>query len=358
MRGRGDVALLAAGSIVLVLLALASESTTPRADRTTYSTYDSGRSGYRAIYETLRGAGVSVRRFERQLALLDPDVRTLVISGYEDDPDAKPLSRGDADRLARFVNGGGRLVVLDDDFAGKLDVTPGVGSSHPIRARAAVALAHTRYTAGVERVGAPMESAFEFARWPGAVPLLANDAGVVAVAYGRGKGEVIAITAPALLDNADLLARDNLAFAYDSLAGHGPVAFDEYVHGYDRNATFWQVLPAPVRAAAWIVAAIVVLALIGANVPFAPPIPPESGDARDSAPFVEAMGALMRRTHAAGPLIAAFAADAARIARGRRTTPGMAAALSELERLSGASPRDADLLRAAVLDYRIRKDLS
>lgn len=356
MKGRADVALLAAGLIVLALLAFGRESATQGGGASTYSTYDAGHSGYRALYETLGRAGLSVRRFERRLPLLDPGVTTLVISGYENDPDAKPLSSDDAQQLARFVNDGGRLVVLDDEFAGRLDATPGVGSSHTVSARSAVALARTRYTAGVERVGAPIEAAFGFVRWPRAIPLLANEQGVVAVAYRHGKGEVVAITAPELFGNAQLLRDDNLAFAYDVLAGHGPVAFDEYVHGYDRDATLWQVLPPAVRAAAWIVAAVVVLALIGANVPFAPPIPPERADARDSAPFVDAMAALMRRAHAAAPLTAAFAADAARIVRGRRATPGILAALSELERLSRSSPRDADVLRAAVLDYRIRKE--
>ena len=358
MKRRTEVGVLVAGLIVLALLAAGRETAVQRGGRSTYSTYDTGPSGYRALYETLRQAGLPIRRFERTLPLLDPDVGTLVISGYEDDPGAKPLTHADADRLARFVNGGGRLVVLDDDFAGKRDVTPGVAVSHPVAARVALALTRGRFTAGVERVDAPIDAAFAFARWPGAVPLLANGRGVVAVAYPHGKGEVVAITAPALFGNAHLLRDDNLAFAYDVLAGHGPAAFDEYVHGYDRDATFWQVLPPAVHAAAWIVAAIVVLALIGANVPFAPPIPPEPADARDSAAFVDAMAALMRRARAAGALTAAFAADAQRRARGRATGPADADALAELERLSQMPPSDADLLRAAVIGHRFRKEFS
>ena len=126
------------------------------------------------------------------------------------------------------------------------------------------------------------------------MPLLADDRGMVAD-LSLGKGEVVAITVPTLFSNAHLLDADNLAFAYDVVAGHGPVAFDEYVHGYDDDVTLWQALPQPVRAAAWVVAAIVGLALIGANVPFAPPIPAEPPDERDSSAYVDAMAALLRR---------------------------------------------------------------
>lgn len=359
MKRRLDVALLVAGFIVLALLAMGQQTVALRGgQRSNYSTYDSGPNGYRALYQTLQRAGVPVGRFERALPLLDSGVKTLVISAYEDDPGANPLARADADGLERFVVGGGRLVVLDDDFAGKRDFTPGVGTSHQIAAADALALARTPLTAGVERVRAPMEAAFAFAHWRGAVPLLANERGVVAVTYRHGKGEVVAITAPALFSNARLLNDDNLSFAYDVLSGGGQVGFDEYVHGYDRDATFWQVLPPAVHAATWIVVAIVALATIGANVPFAPPIPPDRDDARDSAAFVDAMAVLMRRARATGATIAVFAADAARRTRGRRPVAANLEALAELERLGREPPSEPNVLRAATIDYRLRKELS
>lgn len=359
MKRRLDLALLIGGAVVLAVLALGRDTVTASgAARSTYSTYDTGPNGYRAFYETLRRAGVPVRRFERALPLLDSDVRTLVLAAYEDDPAAKPLAREDAEDLARFVDAGGRLVVLDGDFAGKRDFTPGVGSSHPATAAGALALVRGRYTAGVDRVRAPIEAVFGFERWPGATPLLANDRGVVAVAYRHNKGEVVAITAPALFGNAHLLDEDNLSFAYDAVSGHGAVAFDEYVHGYDRDETFWHALPPAVHAATWVVAAIVVLALIGANVPFAPPIPLEAPDARDTTAFVDAMASLMRRARAGAAVTGAFAADAARRSRGRRATPADVEELAELDRLARAAPSDANLVRAAIIDHRFRKESS
>ena len=46
--------------------------------------------------------------------------------------------------------------------------------------------------------------------------------GIVAVCVSLGRGEVIAITAPALFGNAQLRNADNLRFAYNVIAGHGP----------------------------------------------------------------------------------------------------------------------------------------
>jgi hypothetical protein len=355
---RTEFAVLIAGLLLLAVVAYGRQTAVSSAQaRSVYSTFDSGPNGYRALYATLRRAGVPVRQFGRTLGLLDSGVSTLVISSYEDDPARRGLDPADAARLKRFVSRGGRLVVLDTDFAGTRDFTPGVGTSRPVTANAAIALTSNRYTAGVTQVRGPIDAAFPFAAWRGAVPLLANDRGVVATVYRLGKGEVVAISAPPLFGNAHLLDADNLAFAYDVVAGHGPIAFDEYVHGYDDDAGFWQVLPQPVRIAAWIVGAIVLLGLVGANVPFAPPIAADAPDERNSAAFVDAMGALLRRARAAGAVIAAFAADAARRTRGRTSTPGVSNALAELERLRAVRPpSDAAVLRAAILDFRLRKD--
>ena len=83
---------------------------------------------------------------------------------------------------------------------------------------------------------------------PRGIPLLANAKGMVAVWYRYGRGEVIAVTAPRLFGNQQLRNADNLRFAYNVIAGHGAVAFDEYAHGYGESPTMWGVLPAPVRA--------------------------------------------------------------------------------------------------------------
>jgi len=348
--------LIACAAAAIAALAIGRQTVLATRPPSISSSYDAGPNGYRALYEVARRAGLRVSRFERPAGLLDTTaIGTLVFSTPAGDPSPQIPTLADVDAVRRFVSAGGRLIALDDDFAGKQDVTPGVGTSHAIATQhEAIPLAHGAYTAGVAVVRAPIDAVFGFGAKNG-LPLLANDAGIVAMRYRLGKGEVIAVTAPALFSNANLASAQNARFAYDLLAGHGAIAFDEYVHGFSDEASFWSVLPPPVRAAIWIVAAIVLLGLAGANVRFAPQVALEPPDERDTTAYIDSMAALMRRARAARSSIGMFLADARRRRRGGE---GAARALAQLERLHAiATPSDAALLDAAVLDYRLRKDL-
>lgn len=295
MKLRLDVAALIVSVLLLALLSYERKVTIEGQRPSVASTYDSGRNGYRALYNVLRAAGLPLRRFERVIGVLDPSIKTLIVTGYEDDPSRKPFDPKDAAALRRFVERGGRLVAIDAGFAGPADVTPDAGTTRVANAGGAQVLARTAFTSGVQRVRGPIPAVFSFGQRR-AVPLLANDQGMVAISYRLGHGEVVAITAPALFSNAWLRDGDNLRFAYNVISGHGAAAFDEYVHGYDDDVTLWRVLPPSVHAAVWIVVALVGLALVGANVPFAPAHPGEPPEERDSSAYVAALAALMRRS--------------------------------------------------------------
>lgn len=302
MKLRLEWIVIGVGALVLATLGYARDAASKGPPPSIFSSYDTGANGYAAWYAIAQRAGLDVRRWELPMGLLDSSVGTLVLSGYENEMlsafagarPPNPMSAHDVDSLKRFVNDGGRLVVLDDDFAGKDDVTPGIGASVKKNAAGAAAIVSNAFTAGVRRVSAPIDAVFPFSERQG-IPLLASAPGVVAIAYRFGKGEVVAISAPKIFSNAQLAQYDNAAFAYDVLAGHGSVAFDEYVHGYDDSLSFWDALPAPVHAAIWIVLAILSVAVAGATIPFAPPVSTEKPDERSSSSYIDAIAALMRR---------------------------------------------------------------
>jgi hypothetical protein len=357
-RRRWEIAVLVIGLIVLALVAVGRQQAQYREPPSVYSTNDTGPNGYRALYEVLRAANVPATRFGRLLTLLDPKVRTLVITRFEDDPMAgeEPIDENDAKSLTRFVHDGGRLVAIDTDFAGKADLAPNVGTTVEVKdSSGAIALAKGPFTQGVRQIDGPVDAIFRFNATTG-VPLLANQRGVVATYSTYGKGEVIAISAPRLFSNAHLRDGDNAAFAYNAIAGHGPVAFDEYVHGYDDNLSMWSVLPRPMKIALYIVLGIVLLAVLGAAIPFAPTVPLEPPDERDSSAYLDAMAALLRRANAAREAIAQFAADGRKRVR-HVQTDRMKASIGELEVLETVPrPTGAQVVRAAALDYRLRKD--
>ncbi|MDQ2993012.1 MAG: hypothetical protein M3R30_09380, partial [Candidatus Eremiobacteraeota bacterium] len=271
-----------------------------------------------------------------------------------------PLNAHDVAVLRRFLHDGGRLVVLDDDFGGEGDAEIGLPGSHKVEHRAgAIALAGANEIPGVVSIAGSIPALFPLAI-PKATPLLASDGATVALAYPFGKGEVVAISAPALFGNSNLAKADNARFAYDLLAGRGRIAFDERPHGYAVDKSLWDALPQPTRWAFWIVCAVVGLALIGANVRFAPPIPLDPPDERDSSAYVRAMASLLRRAHSARAAIGTFYEDGQRRARRHPDLPPeSASAIDELARLHNISrPGDAVLIRAATIDARLRKDLT
>jgi hypothetical protein len=131
--------------------------------------------------------------------------------------------------------------------------------------------------------------------------------------------------------------------AYDVLAGHGMVAFDERLHGFGTDRTLWSVLPLPVRAAFWIVVVAVLIVLVDANIRFAPPVVREPPADRDSTAYIASMGALLRRARAGAAAIARFAKKAKDD--------------DELQDLAQvAHPSNAMVLRAAVLAAQHRKE--
>jgi hypothetical protein len=344
-----DTVALAVAGIVLVGLALGGHAKDAQTASTS-STYDAGRNGYRALYRVLQSAHVPVRQLRRPLTTVTSG-GTLVLSDNSGDPARIAFDRADRVVLSRFVSGGGRLVVLSSDFDGMRDVVPHLPETSEANVELAIASSALRIAAGVRIVDAPSEAAF--VRSAGAMPVLVSlDGDPVAIAYRIGKGSVIAVTSPESFGNERLAKRDNVRFAYAVLAGHGPVVFDEYAHGYNDDATFWQAIPIEIRWALAATTIIVLVGLIGANVRFAPPVPLDAPDERTSAAYVDAMASLLRRARARADALASLGRNVRRASRSTQRD----AAVRELDELLASTPSDAVLRRAAWLEFQVRKD--
>lgn len=276
---RGRTIELLAVIAVMAVLVALAVASAP-APPSTYSTYDTGRNGYRALFEVLRREGIPVTRLETPLGQLDPGTRVFAVT--------PPL--------------------------------PAFGTKLPIRYDAAD-------RARIERFLARGGTVLAFGAIDG---------------MHRAKG--LHVLDAAAYTNA-ALARDprKALQIYRLVAGRGPVAFDERVHGYDRTRSLWSVLPGPVRAACWLAVLAVLIALVDANVRFVPPVEIEPAIDRDSSDYIRSMARLLRRARAGGAAIARFAHAYPQDAELR--------ALAALTR-----PGEAAVLRAATIYSHRRKD--
>jgi hypothetical protein len=251
-----------------VLLVVASSSLgTPPSNR---STYDTGRSGYRALFGVLQREAIPVTRLETALGTRDPNVRVLALTapGYDG---------SDVRRLQNFMRNGGTVLEF-------LKI-PGLGPSRQLHR-------------------------FDGARFGNA----------------------------ALRDHPE-----RALTVYNAVAGKGLVAFDERPYGYDRTQSLWSVLPTPVHVAFFLAILAVVLALVDANVRFAPAIVREPPADRDSSDYLRSMASLLRRARAGRSAVERFA----------RAYPKS----SELAQLAAVTrPSDALVLRAATIYAALRKD--
>jgi len=210
----------------------------------THSTFDTGPNGYRALYDVLHAEAIPVSRLEAPLGTLDPAVRVLAVAAS-----------------IPQVGGVQPAVIYDPSDLKRL-------------------------TALTKRGG-------------------------TVIAFGR----IFGMKPSARVRFFDVQAYTNLVLSehpanaldvYRAVAGKGLVAFDEHQQGYDSTQSLWSVLPPPVHAAVVLAAIAVVLALIDANVRFAPPIARDPPADRDSSDYVRSMASLLRRAHAGQAAIERF----------------------------------------------------
>ncbi len=351
-RRLADVAAAAAAIVVLIVLVLLKASLVEQ-QVSVPSTYDTGPRGYAAVYDLLSREGLQVTRYGDTISQLFSRKGILVLAG--DDALVRAAgTQAQAAALEAWVHDGGTLAV----FGSSASLAAGRFGIPPLRpASGALATAGCGLRPAAIIVAGNFSQGTHASCENGRKTLLRIRDRAVALAYRRGKGTILFISTPSVFDNEHLAQRANAQFAYTLLSG-GTVMFDERIYGYANGKNFWQVLPLPMRAAILIASATLLVAIVGANLPFAPPNIPDSADARDSGEYITSLARMLEAGGAQRAVVQRLCAQMQGILRTRASSDERARDLLDrvgsLESLSG--PRTRDVLAAGRLFARVRKE--
>jgi len=350
-----DLAIVIAALVLLVVVAFLRESQQSQ-QISVPSTYDTGANGYAALYDLLAHEGVRVQRLELPLGQFSSKSGTLVFAGSRALASAA-ASKATLTFLDRWVRAGGTLAILDDalDAAGRRSL--GLPQSHRIK-RQTQALTGCAFVRGLQ--GASISGVFTeaYARACGKDRKTLFSAGSAAagMAFKRGRGTVVLVAGSSPFDNLHIAQRANARVAF-ALFGGGTVIFDERVHGYAAGRTFWQVLPAPMHAAIWLAIAVALLAIAGANLPFAPPYRTDAPEERDSGAYIASLAQMLQRGGAAREAILRISRRCAQVLAARPGDELARMLLRELRSLEAIPrPSTQDVLHAGQIFARVRKE--
>lgn len=384
------------------------------------STFKSEGDGSRGLFLLLSESGLPVSRHQQDLTII-PANRNLVLlgtrfahekgdaktafdgsdAGVDDDErdreadddefnrrglnaiKSPQVNKDESEKLLEHIRNGATLVYapasyrdakLLEDLDVRLERT-----DKSLDVRTLVPAQPSRYVAGVQRVVTRVRAFLELP--PGAVPLLIDDTfeKPVAALLPYGQGRIIIIGAPELAMNKNLAIADNAQF-WHSLIGavstSGPVAFDEYHHGFKgersmgefaaRYGLHWAVAQLLLGVALW------ALALRR----FGSPRVPEEQLRVGSTDALFATSRLYREgkhhAHAASSILRQLAAEfAARAGVNGRSEPAeigaalevrgrkdLARALLDLAQAANATTSEQDVERVASLAATARKTLN
>jgi len=351
--------------VVLLLIGLNAasyvrvEQVTDSEDAPDRSTLNSGATGTRALYDFLHEAGYQVTRWrdptDSLLSFSGPKPATFVVIGRT----IVPFSKRETTELLRWVESGGRLVLIDrmpersllpalgnwtittdvihypgseldpNDFAqmtmGVKPIGPAqpttlarnVESVLPSRFAAAITIAMKDPGGGHTATPTPSPDEFEDEESNGPqniapsnekttgsvapVVYFNDEHGALLVDYPRGKGRIVLLSDPFIVANNGIGRADNLLLAVNVIEGGGGlVAFDEFHQGHaaTHNALIQYFSGTPV------IALCAQLALIGLAIVwsrgrrFARPLPLPHIDRRSKLEFVASMAELQQRAKA------------------------------------------------------------
>ena len=263
------------------------------------STFETAPGGASLAFAYLgeRAGGAPVRRLTGPLRASEIEADAVVFRLRPRGHALAAPAGGAARREVEWIRGGGRLVLaLAEAWAG-VGIEPGrsggaVRKVHPLLAGVAVLQPSSdRVLAGPEAERA--------------VALFARGDSPVVARAPLGRGDVVLLSAPEVLENERLPAADHLRLL-EALAGAGrPVYFDERVHGVDRDrGTFELLLGWNLGPALLLLAVSGLTILWRGRTRVGPPDEPAEDSRTDAVDLVDSLAQLydraLRRDEAAG----------------------------------------------------------
>ncbi len=303
---RADRRLVGGAFALLVVLVVASALLQPKAiDGPEASSYSYAANGAQAAYQLLGTLGYHVERWESPLSDLPTDAKGVVLVLAE--PNLRTAGAQDREQLRSFVERGGRLLATGASVA---DALPGAGvtRTNPIYATtqtysaAAPSLLNRRApqitTDADEGWDSPLQAA---------VPLYAKDGNIVAVEYPFGRGDVIWVASAMPFTNSTIAQTNDLNFLLNIVGGipggagdpaNTRVLWDEYYHGVRRSLGSY-IAGTPIIWALAQSGLIYLFVIVGFGRRTGPLRKPVVESRLSPLEFVETLGALYHRAHAA-----------------------------------------------------------
>ncbi|HEY6230151.1 MAG TPA: DUF4350 domain-containing protein [Pyrinomonadaceae bacterium] len=355
------IGIVVAIGVLILINSVAYVSESEKQDSEFYpnrSTYNSGATGIRALYDLLNESGHQVMRwrepFEQLLGATGQKVQTFVIVGRT----RVPIDEEEASTLLLWVARGGRLVIIDRrtedyllprsgewqvtsellDFPVAIDATNAeqmtegvkpvspaqptlltrdVESVMPSRYVAAIKVfplnrndkkqaakdsvdPEDEFSSGSDEAPAPPAAGRRATISPAPVVHLSSSRAPLLIDYPHGRGRIILLSDPYIVANGGISLKDNLQLALNLLAPGGLIAFDEFHqgHGTTHNAFVGYFAGTPVLAICGQIVLLILLVVWTRGRRFARPLPLLQIDRRSSLEFVASMAELQQRARA------------------------------------------------------------
>ena len=303
------------------------------------STYHSGPTGTRALYDFLSESGLRVIRWREspdRLLTSGANIRTLVVIGSTQ----VPFSEEHAEPVLEWVARGGRLILIDrepphsllpksDDWLINMkgyrfpfaDIDPADPKAMTQTVTAIQPVQPTLFTQNIQAVmpsqfaarvritptkpSSDEEEDYETTEdgksSPAPVVHVADEQGPLLVDYPHGAGRIVILSDPYIVANGGIELRDNLQLAVNTITSvDGLIAFDEYHQGrgVTRNALATYFAGTPVIPIAAQIVLLVLLVLWTRGRRFGRALPLAQVDRRSSLEFVVSMAELQERSRA------------------------------------------------------------